>query len=71
MSCLLAVLCPAPKQPATVTREIHPDQAYLDAWGLTPGAWASLSSQERAYRRWNVAKALHHNQADTLEGPRP
>lgn len=69
MSLFLAALCPAPKQPATVTRASHPDQPYLDAWGLTPGAWASLSSQERAYRRWNVAKAPHLN--NTLEGPRP
>ena len=70
MANLLSALCPTPKQPASVTQEVHPDQQYLDAWGLTAGAWASLSLQERAYRRWNVAKALHHNAATAQEGTR-
>lgn len=59
-----------PKRIAAVTQTIHPDQVYLDAWGLTAGHWASLSLQERAYRRWNVAKALHYNATATQEGTR-
>lgn len=54
-----AVQAPAPV--ATPAEDQGTDVVVTDAWGISPLTWMGMTDQDRAWHRWNVAKAPHFN----------